>query len=240
MKSHYISPSLSGRIPDMLRYAFSEEEFQISLVIRDAILKRELQPGNRITTIPFEEAFDISRTLVTRVFIQLTEIGILRRRDTLTLVSKPEGAELYALFETWSAMSRHLVQSIIQKGRLSDAEKDRILVHIEVENSVEHKDFNDFSRLHGEIYLIISEILGSPNFARFFEKLSLLVFLALDGGVPSRGLSEDVGTAILRRDLEGALSAAEYGLRACEAICRSKSTPSSQLDHIVRNRIDSP
>lgn len=241
MNKHYLSPALADRKAQLLRYEFGPEEAQIALMLRDAILTRELQPGARLTTQPFEEAFSISRTLVTRVFIQLTEIGLLRRRDTLTLIAKPEGQAAREVFDYWHALAGYVAIGLAARGALSSPDRARIAAHLDEERRSDREDWSDFTRLHGEFYVLLAEISGKADLARALEQVSLLGFLAMGGTVPSHGLSEPIGQAILDGDKQAAIIAVCNSLRACEAISRSNGARSAgQLREIVRERMASP
>ncbi len=188
---------------------------QITLMLRERIIRNELTPGHRISETEIARSFNVSRQPVREAFIKLAEHGLLAIRPQRgTIISKIDyRAVLDARF------LREAIEADIVKilARTPDpaviAELER---QIEVQRRLPIEDAHDFIRLDERFHRTLAEAADKAGTWKLVEGLKSQMdrvrFLAL-GQFPREKLVEQHAT-IVERIAAGKQAAAENATRS--------------------------
>jgi DNA-binding GntR family transcriptional regulator len=128
---------------------------KIYKLIKRAILRRELKPGERITEMELSNKFGISRTPIREAFRRLESEGFLtimpRKGAKVTEINENDVIEFYQIKGALEALAGVLALKYITEEDIKEMEK----INNELKKMVLSKDensFEDFNKLHNSFH----------------------------------------------------------------------------------------
>ncbi len=158
---------------------------KIYKLIKKAILKRELKPGERITEIDLANKFGISRTPIREAFRRLESEGFLtilpRKGATVTEINEKNVIEFYQIKGALEALAGQLAIKNITPEDLSEMEllNDKLK---EISFANDESDFDDFNKIHNSFHEKFISLSGNrllieilKNLVKRFMRFRLMV-----------------------------------------------------------------
>ncbi len=141
--------------------------------IREAILKGNLKPGEKVAEPELAERFGISRTPIREAFRQLESEGYLtvipRKGAVVAALSEQDVQEFYAIKSTLEGYAAELAA-----GRLTEKELEKLesinqrLKQLEAEG-----DVKAFFRVHNEFHDLFVKAAGNSKLYELIQQLGL-------------------------------------------------------------------
>ena len=140
--------------------------------IREAILRGNLKPGEKVAEPELAERFGISRTPIREAFRQLESEGYLtvipRKGAVVTAMSERDVEEFFAIKSILEGYAARMAAS-----RLSEKEIERLeQINERLAQLAREGDVKTFFRVHGEFHELFIRAAGN---AKLYELISQLV-----------------------------------------------------------------
>jgi DNA-binding GntR family transcriptional regulator len=137
----------------------------------NAVMSHRLPPGTKITEQSLCEVFEVSRTIVRKVFQRVAHERILELRPNRgACVASPSLQETHEIFA-----ARRIVESAIVPlaiARATQAQLTRLRRHIRSEHlALDSGDRSTWIRLTGEFHLELAKVSGNRVLSRFLSEL---------------------------------------------------------------------
>ncbi len=158
---------------------------KIYKLIKKAILKRELKPGERITEIDLANRFGISRTPIREAFRRLESEGFLtifpRKGATVTEINEKNVIEFYQIKGALEALAGRLALANITSEDIEEMERlnDKLK---EISLSDEDTAFDEFNKIHNSFHEKFISLSGNTllieilrNLVKRFMRFRLMV-----------------------------------------------------------------
>jgi DNA-binding GntR family transcriptional regulator len=158
---------------------------KIYKLIKKAILKRELKPGERITEIDLANRFGISRTPIREAFRRLESEGFLtifpRKGATVTEINEKNVIEFYQIKGALEALAGKLAVANITSEDIKEMERlnDKLK---EISFSDEDTAFDEFNKIHNSFHEKFISLSGNTllieilrNLVKRFMRFRLMV-----------------------------------------------------------------
>jgi DNA-binding GntR family transcriptional regulator len=158
---------------------------KIYKLIKKAILKRELKPGERITEIDLANRFGISRTPIREAFRRLESEGFLtifpRKGATVTEINEKNVIEFYQIKGALEALAGRLALANITSEDIEEMERlnDKLK---EISFSDEDTAFDEFNKIHNSFHEKFISLSGNTllieilrNLVKRFMRFRLMV-----------------------------------------------------------------
>ncbi len=155
--------------------------------IRDAILKGNLKPGEKVAEPELAERFGISRTPIREAFRQLESEGYLtvipRKGAVVAALSERDVQEFYAIKSILEGYAAALAAA-----NLSDKEIERLeSVNDKLRKIAEERDVKSFYRVHNEFHEIFLRAADNHKLHELINQLGMkfnrlrMASLSVDG-----------------------------------------------------------
>jgi DNA-binding GntR family transcriptional regulator len=188
-----------------------------------AIERGALPPGTRLVEEQVAAVFGSSRERARKVLHRLVhERRLTRIENRGVFVPKPTVAEARETYEARRIVEGGVVAALCET--VAEPDLDRLRIHIGAEKqALAAGDRAGFNRLSGEFHLLLAEIQGNPEIARFLRELvtRTSLFMRLYHPLPllecSSSEHEALVAGIAARDAAAASHAVCEHLRAVEA-----------------------
>jgi len=141
--------------------------------IRDAILKGNLKPGEKVAEPELAERFGISRTPIREAFRQLESEGYLtvipRKGAVVAALSQRDVQEFYAIKSILEGYAASLAA-----GNLTDKEIQRLeTVNNKLRSLAEEGDVRSFYRVHNEFHEIFLKAADNSKLYELIHQLGM-------------------------------------------------------------------
>lgn len=141
--------------------------------IRDAILKGNLKPGEKVAEPELAERFGISRTPIREAFRQLESEGYLtvipRKGAVVAALSQRDVQEFYAIKSILEGYAASLAA-----GNLTDKEIQRLeTVNNKLRSLAEEGDIRSFYRVHNEFHEIFLKAADNSKLYELIHQLGM-------------------------------------------------------------------
>lgn len=141
--------------------------------IREAILKGNLKPGEKVAEPELAERFGISRTPIREAFRQLESEGYLtvipRKGAVVAALSQRDVQEFYAIKSILEGYAASLAA-----GNLSDKEIQRLeTVNNKLRSLAEEGDVRSFYRVHNEFHEIFLKAADNSKLYELIHQLGM-------------------------------------------------------------------
>lgn len=141
--------------------------------IREAILKGELKPGEKVAEPELADRFGISRTPIREAFRQLESEGYLtvipRKGAVVTALSERAVEEFYAIK---SILEGYAAQMAAENLAEKDLEKLEA-INERLQNLADENDVKSFFRVHNEFHEVFIQAAGNEKLAEIIHQLML-------------------------------------------------------------------
>lgn len=141
--------------------------------IREAILKGNLKPGEKVAEPELAERFGISRTPIREAFRQLESEGYLtvipRKGAVVTALSERDVQEFYAIKSILEGYAASLAA-----GKLTDKELEKLdAVNEKLRHLAQDGDVKTFYRIHNEFHEIFLKAADNNKLYELIHQLGL-------------------------------------------------------------------
>jgi DNA-binding GntR family transcriptional regulator len=145
-------------------------EKEIYNLITDAIVSKQLRPGNRLKAAALATQFGVSRPTVHRVFQRLVELDFVEfRRNLGAVVRQPLPEEARAVFATRRLVEAEVVRNTA--ARAGSRDFSRLRTFLENESRAFTKRSKGLGALTSEFHVLLGEMCGNQVLARILNQL---------------------------------------------------------------------
>ncbi len=141
--------------------------------IREAILKGNLKPGEKVAEPELAERFGISRTPIREAFRQLESEGYLtvipRKGAVVAALSEQDVQEFYAIKSTLEGYAAELAA-----GRLTEKEIEKLeAINERLKQLANEGDVKAFFRVHNEFHDLFVKASGNSKLYELIQQLGM-------------------------------------------------------------------
>ncbi len=188
-----------------------------------AIIDHKIPPGTPLQEDKLAAAFDVSRTVIRKVLLQLSHerlVDIVPNKGAS--VAKPSAEESRQIFEARREMEQVIVRMAVAKATDSQLQELLKLAKSEQQAFVK-KQKTDRVRISGDFHRQLAALSGNEDIENFLSKLisrsSLIIALyESPGAVPCSHTEHlEIANAMVVRDAAKASAYMEHHLRHIEA-----------------------
>lgn len=206
--------------------------YRIVTSITQAIVKRQLMPGTKLSEQKLANIYGVSRTLVRQALNQLS-------RDHLVTLTPARGAhvatpsveEAQQVFEVRNLLESALVDQLTT--RITDEQLNDLRAHLKLEaNAIEQHDVSERTRLLGEFHVLLAKQHGNAVLAELLLDLlnrsSLIALMYQSSSSAERSHQEHVALvdALAHRDSQTVKDLMSQHLHNVESQLRFDTQPS--------------
>ncbi len=141
--------------------------------IRDAILKGQLKPGEKVAEPELAERFGISRTPIREAFRQLESEGYLtvvpRKGAVVTALSERAVEEFYAIKSILEGYAAQISAENMTEKDITKLET----INIRLKKLAEQGDVKTFFKVHNEFHDIFIKAAGNEKLAEIIHQMML-------------------------------------------------------------------
>ncbi|WP_413738173.1 GntR family transcriptional regulator [Sodalis sp. RH21] len=149
--------------------------YEVAALIRDMILRHELNPGDKIVEQALCDRFGVSRTPVREAIKVLSHEGIIEllanRGARVAKITPDEIAELFPIIGALEALAGEMACR-----RLNDGDLARIrALHDEMVGYHRQNNHADYARINRAIHHSLFEIAGNPELLAIYQRLNIRI-----------------------------------------------------------------
>lgn len=164
-------------------------EDNVYTAIYDAVMDHRLPPGVKLTESAFGEFFGVSRTIIRKALLRLSQQNVVELRPNRgAVVASPTPEETHAVFDARRIVEHQLIRVVADTAKPADIEALKTLARREQEVQKDG-DNRAAVRLSGEFHIRLAEFAGNPVLTNFLTSLvsrtSLIIALYEAPGVPA-------------------------------------------------------
>jgi DNA-binding GntR family transcriptional regulator len=166
--------ALDPLYPHLDRTALTEQTYQ---VLKDRILRRQLQPGERISVDDIAQRLGVSRTPVTDGLKRLAVEGLVEivpRRGTF--VSTLTAKDVAELFDVRAVIEQHAAQSVLREGKADEFLRriEQPMDHMrQATASGDYRDYPAFMDGDRDFHLALVDLAENSRLSRVYAELNV-------------------------------------------------------------------
>lgn len=188
---------------------------RIAAVIREAIFRGELLPGDPVLETHQAELHRVSQTTVREALLQLEHAGLVRRvRNIGTLVTQISQREIHERIRLRIVLETMAVKEVIRVARPEDL--DRIEASFEsLERAVGGQDYFETSQADLEFHRVVWQVSGDGTLYQILDQLAVPLFAF--SAMEERRIRHPLTDALLHRHAPIVKAARERDRAAAES-----------------------
>lgn len=149
----------------------SDRSNHIAGIIRSAIIRHRLRPGDKLVERELVEATGVSRVVARQALIRLSEEGLVTwHRNVGASVASFDLTEVIAIFDALTAIEQSVIDRL--DGEFGSVEWERLKQHAEVEHKLTHGlAIDPEAEKSADFHILLVALCRNRYIIEFHEKL---------------------------------------------------------------------